>query len=227
MEYEQTVQFFHCQYGNEDEGRTNQCVFCILLSFWSIQSMVNGAMCGFLVLGAGTKDQQYHRTLRPLYPKRWTVGHSTIDSILKNYQALTSSLQIIQQGYDEYAAKGKGLLMQMDSFDTFFSLHTWSSLQLNRRLPLIFRQKTQPLLKESEVLFFWDHIIHHCELKQPSLLCTATFWNSSNGLTDEPTLLHGGYPEELMKERCHTATFLVKIGIVKPTSKLLTMHVGK
>ena len=61
-------------------------------------------------------------SLRPLCPTRWTVRHSAIDSILKNYHNLMSSLEIIQQGHDEYAAKGKGLLMQMECFDTFFSL---------------------------------------------------------------------------------------------------------
>ena len=30
--------------------------------------------------------------------------------------------EVIQQGHDEYAAKAKGLLMQMETFDTFFSL---------------------------------------------------------------------------------------------------------
>lgn len=43
-------------------------------------------------------------SLRPLSPTQWTVCHSAIDSILKNYQALMS-LHIIQQGHDEYAAK--------------------------------------------------------------------------------------------------------------------------
>ena len=61
-------------------------------------------------------------SLRTLCPTRWTVRHSAIDSILKNYQALMSTLEVVQQGHDEYAAKGKGLLMQMESFDTFFSL---------------------------------------------------------------------------------------------------------
>lgn len=61
-------------------------------------------------------------SLRPLCPTRWTVRHSAIESILKNYQALMTSLDIIQQGHDEYAAKGKGLLAQMESFDTFISL---------------------------------------------------------------------------------------------------------
>ena len=61
-------------------------------------------------------------SLRTLCPTRWTVRHSAINSILKNYQALMSTLDIIQQGHDEYAARGKGLLTQMESFDTFFSL---------------------------------------------------------------------------------------------------------
>ncbi len=53
--------------------------------------------------------------LRTLCPTRWTVRHSAIDSILKNYQALMSMLEVVQQGHDEYAAKGKGLLMKMES----------------------------------------------------------------------------------------------------------------
>ena len=61
-------------------------------------------------------------SLRPLCPTRWTVRHSAINSILKNYHNLMSSLNIIQQGHDEDGTKGKGLLMQMESFDTFFSL---------------------------------------------------------------------------------------------------------
>ena len=61
-------------------------------------------------------------SLRPLCPTRWTVHHSAIDSILKNYHALMTTLQRIQLGDDEYAAKGRGLLIQMESFDIFFSL---------------------------------------------------------------------------------------------------------
>ena len=45
-------------------------------------------------------------SLRPLRP-RWTVRHSAINSILKDYQNIMSSLDIIQQGHDEYAAKGR------------------------------------------------------------------------------------------------------------------------
>ena len=61
-------------------------------------------------------------SLRTLCPTRWTVRHSAIDSILKNYQALVSTLEIVEQGHDEYAAKGRGLLTQMESFEIFFSL---------------------------------------------------------------------------------------------------------
>ena len=33
-----------------------------------------------------------------------------------------STLEVIREGHDEYAAKGRGLLMHMESFKTFFSL---------------------------------------------------------------------------------------------------------
>lgn len=49
-------------------------------------------------------------SLRPLCPTRWTVRHSAIDSILKNYQSLKSTLEAVQLGHDEYAAKARGLL---------------------------------------------------------------------------------------------------------------------
>jgi len=38
------------------------------------------------------------------------VRHGAIASILKNYKVLLTALDIIQEGYDEYAAKGSGLL---------------------------------------------------------------------------------------------------------------------
>ena len=66
-------------------------------------------------------------SLRPLCPTRWTVRYSTIDSILKNYRALMTTLQRIQLGHDEYAAKGRGLLIQIESFDIFFSLPNFFS----------------------------------------------------------------------------------------------------
>ena len=67
-------------------------------------------------------DAIHQPSLRPLGPTRWTVRHSAIDSILINYQTIKLALDVIQQGHDEYSAKGRGLLMQMESFDIFFSL---------------------------------------------------------------------------------------------------------
>ena len=61
-------------------------------------------------------------SLRPLCPTQWTVRHSAIASILKNYKMLMTTLETVRQGHDEYAAKGSGLLAKMESFETFFSL---------------------------------------------------------------------------------------------------------
>ena len=53
-------------------------------------------------------------SLKPLCPTRWTVRHSAIASILKNYKMLMTALEIVRQGHDEYAAKGNGLLAKME-----------------------------------------------------------------------------------------------------------------
>ena len=54
--------------------------------------------------------------------RRWTVRHGAIASVLKNYKVLLTALDVIQEGHDEYAAKGSGLLSRMEQFDTFFGL---------------------------------------------------------------------------------------------------------
>ena len=58
-------------------------------------------------------------SLRTLYPTRWTVRHASINSILLNYKVLLTALEEIREGHDVYAAKGNGLLNQMEPFDTF------------------------------------------------------------------------------------------------------------
>ena len=45
-------------------------------------------------------DSIHQPSLLPLCPTRWTVRHSAINSILINYQALKSALDVIQQGTD-------------------------------------------------------------------------------------------------------------------------------
>ena len=68
------------------------------------------------------KSQLSCPALRTLCPTRWTVRHSAIDSIIKNYQAVMAVLEVVEQGHDDHAAKAKGLLTKMESFEVFFSL---------------------------------------------------------------------------------------------------------
>ena len=61
-------------------------------------------------------------SLRMLCPTRWTIRHTSIDSIIRNYKVLQAALSEIEQGRDEYAAKANGLLSRMEQFETLFSL---------------------------------------------------------------------------------------------------------
>ena len=60
--------------------------------------------------------------LRLLCPTRWTVWHTSIASILRNYSIIHSALEEIRHGHDEYAVKASGIAMKMEDFDMFFSL---------------------------------------------------------------------------------------------------------
>ena len=60
--------------------------------------------------------------LRTLCPTRWTVRHASINSILLNYEILLSTLEEVQSGHDEYAAKASGLHARMELFDAYFGL---------------------------------------------------------------------------------------------------------
>ena len=84
-------------------------------------------------------------SLRTLCPTHWTVRHSAISSILKNYKTLLTALDEIQEGHDEYAAKASGLLNRMGELETFFRLklshQIFAPVQLNSVL-LISKQLT-------------------------------------------------------------------------------------
>ena len=57
---------------------------------------------------------------RSLCPTRWTVKNGSIKSVLNNYSnIIITTLEEVSKGSDEYAVKGSGLLMQMESFDVF------------------------------------------------------------------------------------------------------------
>ena len=75
-------------------------------------------------------------------PTRWTVRHTCINSILKNYEVLKTALEQIQKGRDEYAAKASGLLAHKEKFETYFALKLAhlvfsSAVQLSINLQLV------------------------------------------------------------------------------------------
>ena len=60
--------------------------------------------------------------LRVLCPTRWSVRHASISNILKDYEVLQSTLEEVQEGHNEYAAKANGLFSKMEQFETYFEL---------------------------------------------------------------------------------------------------------
>ena len=65
-------------------------------------------------------DQTSSPSLRTLCPTRWTVRHASIESILLNYKVLQDTLEEVQRGQDEFAAKAHEMILQMDILNTFF-----------------------------------------------------------------------------------------------------------
>lgn len=73
----------------------------------------------FNSIRAQIHDDIQSPALKNLCPTRWTVRNGSIDSVLKNYLNIMTTLEEIKKGTNEYAAKGDGLLDKMESFDTF------------------------------------------------------------------------------------------------------------
>ena len=134
-------------------------------------------------------DSALTPSLRTLCPTRWTVLHSAIDGILTNYQALMSKLDVIQQGYDEYTAKGKWLLTQMESFDTHFSLKI-------EFLVYCAAQQFSTNIQAKDVTVAEGNrgalllIAHYTLLRTEAVFSTSYegVLKSASGLTDEPAL---------------------------------------
>ena len=66
-----------------------------------------------------SNDHSPKPSSKTLCPTRWTVRHGCIESILLNYKVLQDTLEEVQKGRDEYAAKDH---LQMEIFDTIFGL---------------------------------------------------------------------------------------------------------
>ena len=120
-------------------------------------------------------------SLRTLCPTRWTVRHGAITSVLKNYKVLLTALDVIQEGHDEYAAKGSGLLNRMEQFDTFFGLKLAHQIfapaeQCSTNIQAV-NVTVQEAMKAANVLTshmgsirnestfnrFYDHVIHESQ----------------------------------------------------------------
>ena len=91
-------------------------------------------------------SEEITSSLRVLCPTRWTVRHASISSILKNYKVLQSTLEEVQEGHDEYAAKAYGLFNKMELFETYFGLEFTSLLfgpaeQFSRLKILLFKRQ--------------------------------------------------------------------------------------
>lgn len=67
-------------------------------------------------------DNATGKSLRTPWPTHWTVRHTAIESILLNCDNLKATLEEVEKGHDEYAAKAHGILIQLEVFDTFFGL---------------------------------------------------------------------------------------------------------
>ena len=62
-------------------------------------------------------------SIKPLCPTRWTVRTGAIDAVLKNYEALISTMQQVnQEQHDEYGQRAGGILAQLEKFATYFGL---------------------------------------------------------------------------------------------------------
>ena len=128
-------------------------------------------------------------SLRPLCPTRWTVRHSAIESILKNYQILMSSLDIIQQGHDEYAAKGKCLLAQMESFDTFISLKlAYLIFAAAEQFSINLQAKDTTVAEGIRGACLPHYSLSHYTSLRSDASFTTFYQGASGGLTDEPVL---------------------------------------
>ena len=123
-------------------------------------------------------------SLGPSCPTQWTVRHSVINSIPKNYHALMSTLDIIQEGRDEYAARGKGVLTEMESFDASFSLVFSAAEQFSTNL-----QAKDTTVAEGTR---GAHLLRaHYNLMRSEAAFTALYQDvlkASSGVTDETIL---------------------------------------
>lgn len=110
-------------------------------------------------------------------------------NILRNYSILQNALDEIKLGHDEYAAKGNGMAIRMENFDTFFGL---------KLSYLLFSASEQLSINLQAKNFTVQEAVHGAKLLVSNLksLRTDARYNAfykevirtSQGLTSEPTI---------------------------------------
>ena len=127
--------------------------------------------------------------LRMLCPTRWTVRHGSIGSILRNYSILQNALDEIKLGHDEYAAKGNGIAIRMEYFDTFFGLKlSYLLFSASEQLSINLQAKditVQEAVRGAKLL------VSHLKSLRTDAKYNAFYEEvirTSEGLTSEPTI---------------------------------------
>ena len=127
--------------------------------------------------------------LRMLCPTRWTVRHASIGSILRNYSILQNALDEIKLGHDEYAAKGNGLAIRMENFDTYFGLKlSYLLFSVTEQLSINLQAKDITI---QEAVSGAKLLVSHLKSLRTDAKYNAFYEEvirTSQGVTSEPTL---------------------------------------
>ena len=110
---------------------------------------------------------------------------------MKNYRALISCLQCVEEGHDEYATKARGLLIQMESFELYFSLKLPYTVFFvtAEQLSINFQAKDTTVgegLKDTRLL--WSHL-STLRLDDKFSVSYDDIFQFSQKLTDKPVLV--------------------------------------
>ena len=100
-----------------------------------------------------------------------------------------STLEAVQQGHDEYAAKGKGLLTQIESFDTIFSLKlAYLVFSAAEQFSTNLQAKDTTVAEGTRGALLLRS--HYSSLRSEAAFTTfyQAVLESSRGVTDEPVL---------------------------------------
>ena len=178
-----------------------------------------------ITFASDDESQLSYPALRTLCPTRWTVRHSAIDSIIKNYHILMTALEVVEQDHDDHAAKAEGLLTKMESFEVFFSLKlAYRIFSAAEQFSINLQAKDTTFSERIE----GARLLRSHYMSMRSDASFAAFYHdiltSSSGLF-YPGL--GKHPDGLMEEQIHTTMLVQKKNIVKITLKLSTTLLGK